>query len=161
MEMKHVEVADIFHLTIIYAKCMIDMRRPLWGSLIAKAQSSSTPGCVIGDFNVISSIEEKICGIPYQINKSLEFLSMIEDCGLTNLGYYGHRYTWSNGKGTCSIVWKRLDRGLANDNWLATHPATTITHLASASLDHSPLLLALHVIPDNAIKYFKFLNCWT
>ncbi|OIS96896.1 hypothetical protein A4A49_01939 [Nicotiana attenuata] len=161
VKLGHVEAADPFHLTIIYAKCKIALRRPLWDTLRTKALATSTPWCVIGDFNVITSIEEKIGCIPYQINKSLEFISMIEDCGLTDLGYYGPRCTWSNGRGPCSIVWKRLHRGLVNDSWLASNPATTITHLASAGSDHSPLLMKLNVRTDNSIKYFKFLNCWT
>ncbi|XP_019225728.1 PREDICTED: uncharacterized protein LOC109207293 [Nicotiana attenuata] len=161
IELKHIEAAEPFILTIIYAKCKPVLRRPLWDCLRTKVASSNTSWCVIGDFNVISSIEEKIGGIPYQINKSLDFLSMIDDCGLTDLGYYGPRYTWSNGRGPCSIVWKRLDRGMVNDNWLASYLATTISHLASTGSDHSPLLMEMYVRPENTIRYFKFLNCWT
>ncbi|OIT19367.1 hypothetical protein A4A49_42072, partial [Nicotiana attenuata] len=161
VKLRRVEAADPFHLTIIYAKYKIALRRPLWDALRTKALATSTPWCVTGDFNVITSIEEKIGGIPYHINKSLELISMIEDCGLTDLGYYGPRCTWSNGRGPCSIVWKRLDRGLVNDSWLASNPATTITHLASVGSDHSPLLMELNVRTNNSIKYFKFLNCWT
>uniref|UniRef100_A0A8C0UC45 Reverse transcriptase domain-containing protein n=1 Tax=Cyanistes caeruleus TaxID=156563 RepID=A0A8C0UC45_CYACU len=148
-------------LTVVYAKCKPVLRRPLWDNLRSRSLITSVPWCVIGDFNVIATIEEKIGGIPYQIKKSLEFLSMIEDCGLTDLGYYGSKYTWSNGRGPNSIVWKRLDRGLANDSWLAAHSATTITHLASAGSDHSPLLMELNDRRTNSIRYFKFLNCWT
>nr|XP_016513972.1 PREDICTED: uncharacterized protein LOC107830829 [Nicotiana tabacum] len=94
------------------------------------------------------------------MNKSLDFLSMIEDCGLTDLGYYGPRHTRSNRRGPCSIVWKRLDRGLVNDNWLTFFPGTTITHLASAGSDHSPLLMEMHVRQETTRRYFKFLNYW-
>ncbi|XP_070034219.1 uncharacterized protein [Nicotiana tomentosiformis] len=94
---------------------------------------------------MLASIEEKIGGIPYQINKSIEFLNMIEDCGFTDLGFYGPRYIWSNGWDPCAIVWKRLDRGLVNDNWLASFPATTITHLASSGSDHSPFLMDMNI----------------
>lgn len=85
---------------------------------------------------------------------------MIEDCGLVDHGFYGPKYTWSNGRGLCSIVWKRLDRGLANDQWLEMFPAATVSHLASTGLDHNPLLLELHIMQDNGKQYFKFLNCW-
>ncbi|XP_019242684.1 PREDICTED: uncharacterized protein LOC109222831, partial [Nicotiana attenuata] len=75
--------------------------------------------------------------------------------------FYGPRYTWSNGRGPCAIVWRRLDRGMVNDNWLTSFPATTISHLASTGSDHSPLLMEMHVRPEGAKKYFKLLNCWT
>ncbi|XP_070036672.1 uncharacterized protein [Nicotiana tomentosiformis] len=137
------------------------MRIPLWQTLRLKSTSCSVPWCIIGDFNGIASVEEKIDGLPYQMKKSIDFLSMIEDCGLVDLAFYGPRYTWSNGRGPCLIGWKRLDRGIVNDNWLTSFPTTTITHLAAAGSDHSPLLLELHVRQEHNQKYFKFLNCWT
>ncbi|OIT31321.1 hypothetical protein A4A49_31488 [Nicotiana attenuata] len=161
LELRHVEAADPFHISVIYAKCKPVLRRPLWDNLRNKSITTSTPWCAIGDFNVIASIDEKIGGLPYQISKSMDFLSVIEDCGFTDLGFYGPRYTWSNGRGPCAIVWKRLDRGLVNDNWLTSYPATTISHLASTGSDHSPLLMEMHARSDSARRYFKFLNCWT
>ncbi|XP_070050393.1 uncharacterized protein [Nicotiana tomentosiformis] len=108
-----------------------------------------------------ASVEENIGGISYPMKKSIDFFSMIEDCGLVGLGFYSPRYTWSNGRGLCSIGWKRLDRGMVNDNWLSSFPDTSITHLATAGSDHSPLLLALHVRQEHNLKYFKFLNFTT
>ncbi|XP_009622344.2 uncharacterized protein [Nicotiana tomentosiformis] len=161
IELKHVEAAKTFHLTIIYAKCKTAMRILLWETLRLKSTMCTMPWCIIGYFNVISSTEEKIGGVPYQMSESLDFLSMMEDCELVGLGFYGPRYTWSNGKGPGSIVWKRLDRGLANDNWLVSFPTTTISHLAAASSDHSLLLMEIHGQYDQAKKYFRFLDNWT
>ncbi|XP_019248697.1 PREDICTED: uncharacterized protein LOC109227963 [Nicotiana attenuata] len=160
LEVKHVENGNLFHLTVIYAKCKPVLRRPLWEVLRQKSSICSVPWCVIGDFKVIASVEEKIGGIPFQMSKSLDFLSMMEDCGLVDLGFYGPKVTWSNGRGQCSIVWKKLERGLANAHWLEAFPAATISHLASAESYHNPLLLELHKRQDNVKKYFKFLNCW-
>ncbi|OIT18976.1 hypothetical protein A4A49_42874 [Nicotiana attenuata] len=160
LEMKHVENGNLFHLTLIYAKCKPILRRPLWEVLRHKSTTCNVPWCVVGDINVIASVEEKIGGISYQMSKSLDFLSMMEDCGLMDLGFYGSKVTWSNGRGKCAVVWKRLDRGLVNDLWLEAFPAATITHLGSAGSDHNPLLLELHTRQDNGKKYFKFLNCW-
>ncbi|XP_075111376.1 uncharacterized protein LOC142181762 [Nicotiana tabacum] len=113
------------------------------------------------DFNVIASVEKKIGRIPYQSSKSIKFLSMIEDCGLVDHGFYGPKYTWSNGRGLCSIVWKRLDRGLANDQWLEMFPAATVSHLASTGLDHTPLLLELHIrtaLNEVKAQYVRYLK---
>ncbi|OIT37596.1 hypothetical protein A4A49_19132 [Nicotiana attenuata] len=160
LEMTHAENGKMFHLTVISAKCKPVLTRPLWEFLRQKSSSCNVPWCVIGHFSVIASVEEKIGGIRYQMSKSIEFLSMIEDCGLVDLGFYRPKYTWSNGRGQCSIVWKRLDRGLANDQCLEMFPATTVSHLALTGSDHNPLLLELHIRQDNGKKYFKFLNCW-
>ncbi|XP_070019587.1 uncharacterized protein [Nicotiana sylvestris] len=130
LEIRHVESDCPFLLTIVYTKCIPILRRPLWEVQIHKSATYDSSWCVIVDFNTIASTEEKIGGIPYQMNKSMEFLCMIEDYGLVDLGYYGSRCTWPNGRGQYSIVWKRLDRGLANDQWIAVFPATTISHLA-------------------------------
>ncbi|XP_075087694.1 uncharacterized protein LOC142169691 [Nicotiana tabacum] len=157
IELEHVEAHDPFQVTVIYAKCKPSMRILLWKTLRLKSTNCSVPWCVIGDFSVIASVEEKIGGLPYQMKRSIDF----QDCGLVHLGFYGPRYTWSNSRSPCSIVWKTLDRVMVNDNWLSSFPTTTITHLASAGSDHSPLFLELHVRQEHKQKYFKFLNFWT
>ncbi|WMV30193.1 hypothetical protein MTR67_023578 [Solanum verrucosum] len=71
------------------------LRRPLWDRLLFYANMELL-WCTIGDFNVITSIEEKIGGLPYNINKSFEFIGVIEASGLTDLGYTGLPFTWCN-----------------------------------------------------------------
>ncbi|OIS97414.1 hypothetical protein A4A49_04315 [Nicotiana attenuata] len=114
LEMKHVENGNLFHLTVIYAKCKPVLRRPLWKVLKQKASTCSVPWCVIGDFNVIASVEEMIGGISYQMSKSLDFLSMMEDCGLVDLGFYGSKVTWSNGRG--NVLFCGKDNGFVKIN---------------------------------------------
>lgn len=71
--------------------------------------------CTIGDFNVITTPEEKHGGLAYNMNKSFEFISVIEACGLVNLGYSGQHFTWCNQRSEEHRVWKRLDRAMVND----------------------------------------------
>lgn len=100
-------------------------------------------------------------GRAYNINKSLEFIEIIDSCGLLDMGYSGHPYTWCNHRKDGARIWKRLDRGMINDKWMERMPQTTITHLPAVGSDHCPLLLEMHENKENVIKYFKFLNCWT
>ncbi|KAK4706667.1 hypothetical protein R3W88_033767 [Solanum pinnatisectum] len=158
-EFKHTDLADKFMVSFIYAKCKEHMRRPLWDRLLHSA-SRDIPWCTIGDFNVITNMEEKIGGMPYNMNKSLEFISVIEACGMIDLGYTGLPYTWCNQRNAYASVWKKLDRSMVNDKWLETMPQTTIEHLSSVGFDHSPLLLEMVRKNDDHIKYFQFLHCW-
>ncbi|XP_070041492.1 uncharacterized protein [Nicotiana tomentosiformis] len=160
IDMRYVENKNHFFLTVIYAKCTPILIRPLWEVLRHKSAIYDSPWCVIGDFNVIVFVEEKIGGILYQMSKSMDFLYMIEDCGLVDLGFYGPKYTWSNGRGQGSIVWKRLDRGLVNDQWLSAFPSTSVSHLASTGSDHNPILMKINIRHDTRNKYFRFLNFW-
>ncbi|KAG5585870.1 hypothetical protein H5410_046304 [Solanum commersonii] len=113
-----------------------------------------------GDYNVITNIEEKLGGVPYNMRKSLEFIVVIEACGLLDLGFSGQKYTWSNKRCIHHRIWKRLDRAMVNDSWLEKMPQTTITHLSSIGSDHCPLLLEMVAREEEHTKYFKFLNCW-
>ncbi|KAK4707383.1 hypothetical protein R3W88_033072 [Solanum pinnatisectum] len=158
-EFKHSDLNESFMVSFIYAKCKEHMRRPLWDKLLHFA-NRDIPWCTIGDFNVITNTEEKTGGIPYNMNKSIEFISVIEACGLIDLGYTGIPFTWCNQRAAQARVWKRLDRAMVNDKWLEVMPQTTVEHLSSVGSDHTPLLLEMIRKSDRHIKYFKFLHCW-
>ncbi|KAJ4826614.1 hypothetical protein Tsubulata_002208 [Turnera subulata] len=67
---------------------------------------------VMGDFNVISSPDETQGGqVPPQARKA-RFRQWIEECGLSDLGFKGPRFTWFRGN-----LWRRLDRVLVMDDW--------------------------------------------
>ncbi|KAG5615000.1 hypothetical protein H5410_014824 [Solanum commersonii] len=136
-ELTHTEVPETYIKTFVYAKCKDYLRKPLWDRLLHLADTKDTiPWCAVGDFNVITDTDEKLGGIPYDMRKSLEFIRVIEACGLMDLG------------------------AMVNDRWLKDMPHTSITHLPSVGFDHCPLLMKMNARPDNHIKYFRFLNCW-
>lgn len=65
---------------------------------------------MVGDFNVITDIEEKRGGRSFRIEKSLDFLSCISDCGLLDVVLFGNIFTWSDNRGPPNTIWKRLYR---------------------------------------------------
>ncbi|XP_055824261.1 uncharacterized protein LOC129892709 [Solanum dulcamara] len=135
------------------------MRRELWDKML-QFSDMEEPWCTIGDFNVITHVEEKMGGQPYNIKKSLEFISVIEACGLIDLGFHGQQFTWCNKRDADARIWKRLDRAMVNDAWLEVMPVSILNHLASTGSDHCPLLLECTERQSHTIKYFKFLHCW-
>lgn len=76
-ELNHVMVPQKFIITYVFAKCKDYLKRSLWDKMLAQADTSY-PWCNVGDFNMLSSLEEKLRGITYNINKSFEFISVIE-----------------------------------------------------------------------------------
>ncbi|KAH0714942.1 hypothetical protein KY284_007847 [Solanum tuberosum] len=158
-ELNHVEALDTYINTFVYAKCKDHLRRPLWERMLHFADTNNNiPWCTVGDFNVITDLDEKLSGIPYNMRKSLEFIGVIEACGLMDLRFNGPKFSWSNQRGINFRIWKRLDRAMVNDKWLQHRPHTSITHFSSVGSDHCTLLMEMNARYENHIKYFKFLN---
>lgn len=80
--MTHPLRSKTLHVTVVYAKCKTDLILPLWDELRAWYGRIQGPWCLTGDLNVIASAEEKLGGLPFRIEKSLDFLECLDDCGL-------------------------------------------------------------------------------
>ncbi|KAL2237527.1 UNVERIFIED_CONTAM: Retrovirus-related Pol polyprotein from type-1 retrotransposable element R2 [Sesamum indicum] len=70
-----------------------------------------------------------------------EFNVGIQEVGLIPLPMQGEWYTWHNRSTNSRSLWKRLDRILINDRWLARFPSSYYHCLLPRTSDHSPLLL--------------------
>ncbi|WMV32840.1 hypothetical protein MTR67_026225 [Solanum verrucosum] len=88
-EIRHNALHNQFTITFVYAKCKDHLRRPLWDRMLYNAADNNRPWCSVGDYNVISNIEEKLGGVPYNMRTSLEFIAVIEACGWLDLGFSG------------------------------------------------------------------------
>lgn len=60
-------------VSLIYAKCIQGERLLLWESLEELAQGIQDPWLVGGDFNVITSYEEKLGELPVTIVETADF----------------------------------------------------------------------------------------
>lgn len=91
-----------------------------------------------GDFNEILFSHEKLGGAPRNETTIREFREVVDECGFTDLGYVGKKFTWRGKRGD-GMVLKRLDRALATQAWLAMNPATWVQCLRSNVSDHYPI----------------------
>ncbi|XP_060190835.1 uncharacterized protein LOC132620152 [Lycium barbarum] len=128
----------IFYISIVYAKSRSTGREDLWRYMRIFASTIDQPWSVSGDFNCILNEEEKYGGRPYSLNKSIPFIDCLNDCGLSDMGFTGNAFTWCNERKEQEIIWKILDRVLANEKWDEDIGNTTIQHLPRLSSDHCP-----------------------
>ena len=47
----------------------------------------------MGDYNVIFTIDDKLVGVPYNLRKSIEFISFIDACGFMDTSFKGQKFT--------------------------------------------------------------------
>ena len=76
------------------------------------------PWVCFGDFNELLQVEDKKEGAPRAHNLMQAFRDVLDLCGFVDLGYSGPDYTWQ-GQHKGELIWERLDRGVANYEWLA------------------------------------------
>ncbi|KAL2224532.1 UNVERIFIED_CONTAM: hypothetical protein Sindi_3020900 [Sesamum indicum] len=134
-------------------------RRILWTTLETFAQQcSDVPWLVGGDFNAVRELNE-VCGISGDIRMAIEeFNSGILEAGLIPLPMQGEWFTWHNCSTTARSLWKRLDRILINDCWLARFPISPYHSLTPRTSDHSPLVLHGDTQQHNGGVMFRFDN---
>ena len=63
------------------------------------------------------------------------FHEALDFCGFLDLGFTGLEFTW-HGRRHEYMIWGRLDRGVANYDWMSKFPATIVRHLYCYSSDH-------------------------
>ncbi|KAF7807601.1 uncharacterized protein G2W53_039762 [Senna tora] len=135
-----------FLASFVYASPILDKRRCLWKNLSSVAEHNSLPWVVCGDFNEMLHPDEKWGGNPATLGRIREFKECVERCEVVDLGFSGQKFTWFNKRADGAMVFERLDRFLANSDWIQCFPDTLNCHLPRIKLDHLPLLLVSKVI---------------
>ncbi|XP_020547150.1 uncharacterized protein LOC110011413 [Sesamum indicum] len=134
-------------ITVVYGASEVIDRWNLWTALETLAQQcSDIPWMVGGDFNTVRDLNE-VCGISGDIRMATEeFNAGILEAGLIPLPMQGEWFTWHNCSTSMRSLWKRLDRILINDRWLARFPSPYYHSLTPQTSDHSPLNIWHHEI---------------
>ena len=91
------------------------------------------------------------------------FKEALECCHLQDLGFSGYPYTWSN-KGPGEANTKiRLDRVVANNEWLEKFQMSKLIHLSTHASDHLPIMLHVQTyvqVRQKRKRSFKFEESW-
>ncbi|XP_020581389.1 uncharacterized protein LOC110025315 [Phalaenopsis equestris] len=125
-QMLHLKVnihEDSFRLSIVYAGCSRQSRLEL-RSLI-KSIDAKNDSWLMG-------------GVHPNLSRIADFNDALMEAGLFDLGFQGKPFTWHRGQ-----IFERLDRFVANTNWISEFLHHKVIHLAILALDHAPILLQI------------------
>ncbi|XP_011101575.1 uncharacterized protein LOC105179634 [Sesamum indicum] len=133
---------ELIAVIVVYGANEVAERRALWGTLETKAtQCVDITWLVAGDFNAVRDLSE-VCGTSGDIQIAMDdFNACIENAGLLPLPMQGEWFTWHNRSATPQNLWKRLDRMMINDRWMARFPNASYSTLTPRTSDHSPMVL--------------------
>lgn len=85
----------------------------------------------------------------------------IDECSFIDLGFSGSQHTWQRHFPNGYLIWERLDRFLANNDWLIKFARSKVHHLHCSTSDHIPMW----IVPDGIefarpSKPFRFEEMW-
>ncbi|XP_075081553.1 uncharacterized protein LOC142166363 [Nicotiana tabacum] len=142
-----------FYFTDVYGLHTIQDMKVLWEELNCITQTMSDPWLLMGDFNVVLSVEDRVNGTPIQEAKSRDFKNFLQVTGVMEMKVEGRTFAWTN-----NHVYIRFDRELINPAWVQkwTHLEALVLDLLFS--DHSPLSVTLEDRKEQVARPFKFYN---
>ncbi|XP_021844809.2 uncharacterized protein [Spinacia oleracea] len=148
-----------FCVTFIYGMNDKADRAKLWDHLCDIALNCSSAWVVMGDFNALMDIDDRI-GAPVRLNDIQPMRNCMNSCQLDTIKTTGRLYTWTNKQEGISRVFSRIDRVLANSQWGDMFPDAEANFLPKGDFDHCPMVLCC--FPTIHVKRpFRFYNVWT
>nr|KYP39451.1 Putative ribonuclease H protein At1g65750 family [Cajanus cajan] len=154
-----VEGSKSWVCTAVYANPRVELRQRVWAHLRELGGRITLPWLVLGDFNEIMLSTECRGGRFSMVGVS-QFLEVLNDCNLLDMGAKGLRFTWyRNQRGV--VLAKRLDRAVCNVAWQAMFPEAYVENLCRVYSDHCPLLLRHEGSRDKSHdRPFRFQAAW-
>ncbi|CAM8943685.1 unnamed protein product [Rhodiola kirilowii] len=136
-----VEDSCVFRLTLFYGEPKVSDRILGWNLLRRLCGDRDIPWVVIGDFNEVISSSE-VYGSRGRQNWQMEnFRRALEECGLSDLGFSGYPFTFSNRREGEAEVRARLDRAVASVEWRRAFPRASVRHVQLHVSDQQLIVL--------------------
>ena len=89
-----------------------------------------------------------------------DFCEILDECGFADLGFSGQKFTWCKRLASGVMVWERLDRVVANQEWISMFPGYSVTHLNTVFSDHKPLSIHMEGLPIRNQRPWRFEQVW-
>ena len=151
--------SEAWRFTGFYGKPDTQKRKESWDLLCLLNRRFDLPWLYAEDFNEIVSGLEKLGGSSRSQVQMQLFREAIDECGFLDLGLLGSQFTWQKHFSNGHSIWERLDRCLANNDWLIKFAGSKVHHLHCSTSDHNPLWIVLDGIETTSLNLFVWKRC--
>ena len=135
--------SEPWHAIGFYGHLKTNKRYISWHLLDSLSTQCNMPWVVMGDFNEILYSDEKLGGAEREAKQMVAFSECLNKCGLVDLGFIRQKYTWCNGRFWGERTKLRLDRVVANKDWMLRFPVARVFHFSMSISDHYLIKLSL------------------
>ncbi|XP_062100119.1 uncharacterized protein LOC133805997 [Humulus lupulus] len=159
-QLMHLDVTSLagkeqFLVTYVYEMNDEQGRDILWTDLKDIADKVIGPWLLLGDFNDILSVEERIGGNMRQ-RCSRAFKTCVDYCKVEDVKSIGSFFIWINKQGLDTRVYSKIDRVLANQQWLGKFPTAEVVFMSEGAFDHCPAVLSVYQDVPEGKKAFRY-----
>ena len=150
-----------WRLTGFYGHPETHRRYESWHFLAFLNNQLHLPWLCLGDFNEILTNSEKQGGAIRSQQQMDGFRKVVDYCAFKDLGYYGSDFTWCNMQDGENRIYLRLDRALANLEWIEKFGGMKAHHVVDSTSDHCALLISDPTFQrQSRAKRFHFEAMW-
>jgi hypothetical protein len=138
--------------TFVYGEARRELRHVFWALLRRLRPQWDGPWICCGDFNEALHQDEH-CGVAERSESQMsQFRDCLDDCGLTDLGFTGPKFTWNNRQDEEHHVKVRLDRAVANSAFTDLFPDVWVENVITTASDHLAISISLSlIIPEQTL----------
>ena len=145
--------------SFVYAHNRYIHRRPLWNNLsLHKLLVGNRPWCVLGDFNSALNLEDKVEGSSVIDIAMREFKECVDANELVDINRSGLQFTWNQKPRGLDGILKKIDRIMANIEFLDLFAGAHAIFQPYRVSDHSPAILHIPTMCKFKPRPFKFSN---
>uniref|UniRef100_A0A803PMN7 DUF4283 domain-containing protein n=1 Tax=Cannabis sativa TaxID=3483 RepID=A0A803PMN7_CANSA len=159
-KIKMVGFKEEFFLIAVYGKNQMSERKDLCDKLEGIGHLNE-PWIILGNFNAMFSYKDRCGGRKIKDIEIQDSRNWLAQGQVEELKSSGSFFTWSNKHEEGSLVYSKLDRVFANENWVDAFPNVEASFRWGAISDHSYCLVKHITISNKGLKPFRFCNYWT
>nr|XP_043630341.1 uncharacterized protein LOC122601665 [Erigeron canadensis] len=148
-----------FFCSFVYAHNKYIDRRELWKNLVVHKQFvKNKPWSIMGDFNATLNLEDKALGMSSLDIAMREFRDCIETIEVVDVNSVGLHFTWNQKPKGMDDQLKKIDRVLANVEFMDIFMGATAIFQPYRVSDHTPSVLRIPMKIKFRPKPFKISN---
>ncbi|XP_070057680.1 uncharacterized protein [Nicotiana tomentosiformis] len=149
-----------YEMTIVYGYNTVEQRRDLWQQLNSLSQTITKPWIILGDFNSISSPQDRLKGATVTSYEIKDFTECIQQLMLNELTWKGDYYTWKNKQQGGDRIWSRIDRAFGNAEWMVKYGHLLNEYKLPHISDDCSMMITTNVREPRIRTTFKFFDVW-
>lgn len=124
---------EAWRFTGFYGEPDANHREEAWSMLCLLQTKPHLLWCCKGDFNELLHTEEKGGGRLRPNAQMQAFHEALDFCGFLDLSFIGLEFTW-HGRRHEHMIWERLERGVANYDWMSKFLVATVRFFTATLL---------------------------